>query len=40
MKCEVCGSKVSVNYGNAYTALCSNCSDTEAGHNELKKKRL
>ena len=40
MRCEACGSKVSVNYGNAYTTLCKNCSDTETGHNKLKKEKM
>ncbi|SET30362.1 hypothetical protein SAMN05660297_01996 [Natronincola peptidivorans] len=40
MKCEACDSKISVNYGNAYTVLCKNCSGKEVGLSELKKEKM
>lgn len=31
MNCEICGSKTLVNYGDAYTTLCSKCAESEEG---------
>ncbi|SCY56281.1 hypothetical protein [Alkaliphilus peptidifermentans] len=39
MKCDVCKSNISVNYGDAYTFLCKKCVDTEEGHDKSKKDR-
>lgn len=37
MKCEVCKRNISINYGNAYTIICKECIEKDAGHQALIK---
>jgi hypothetical protein len=35
MKCDSCGAKTRINYGNANAVLCSNCTDIDEGKNMI-----